>query len=236
MTVTAAPPRARLLPALALVPLLRFAVAVHSVPDDEPWRTPCSCGQPLWANAIRPSGRCAGCGQRIGAPPYAVEAAAALVAIALPLSSRTGWILAAFAWWAAGMIVLFFVDLAVLRLPHRITAVTAGGFLGLLAVSGDPRAWQRALVAGLVLAGFFAILAVASRGQLGWGDAALAVPVAAALGWHSWAAVYAGTLLGLGAGAVTAITLRRMGRLAAGAHLPLGPFLIAAVAVVPVWP
>jgi leader peptidase (prepilin peptidase)/N-methyltransferase len=65
-----------MLPALAVVPLLRYAVAVHSVPGDQPWRTKCPCGKPLWPNAIRPTGRCSGCGQRLGAPPYAVEAAA----------------------------------------------------------------------------------------------------------------------------------------------------------------
>ncbi|KAB1116825.1 prepilin peptidase [Micromonospora aurantiaca] len=236
MTLTAAPRRVRLLPALTLVPLLRWTVAVHSVPDDLPWRAACPCGQPLWTNAIRPSGRCTACGHRIGPPPYTVEAAAAVAAVALVLSGRTGWALAAFAWWAAGMIVLVFVDLAVMRLPHRITASTTAGFLGLLAATGDPRAWTRAIAAGLVLAAFFAILAVVSRGQLGWGDVTLAVPVAAALGWHSWTAVYAGTLLGLAAAALTAITLRRAGRLAAGMHLPLGPFLIIAAATVVVWP
>ncbi len=235
MTTTAAPARPSLLPALALAPVLRWAIAVHSVPDNQPWRTACGCGRPLWTNAIRPSGRCPGCGRRLGAPPYAVEAAAMLTAITLLLSGPTGWTAAAFAWWAAGMIVLAFVDLAAMRLPHRITTVSTAGFLALLAAGGDPRAWLRAIAAGLLLAGCFAVLAVASRGQLGWGDVALGVPVAAALGWHGWSAVYAGTLLGFGAAAVTAITLRRLGRLAAGAHLPLGPFLIAAAAAVVVW-
>ncbi|SCE63750.1 leader peptidase (prepilin peptidase) / N-methyltransferase [Micromonospora matsumotoense] len=221
-----------MLPALAVVPLLRYAVAVHSVADDQPWRTTCPCGQPLWPDAIGPSGRCAGCERRVGAAPYAVEAAAMALIAGLVASGRTGWALAALAWWAAGMVVLFFVDLAVMRLPHRITAVTTAGFLALLAVSGDPRAWWRAVGAGLVLAVFFAVLAVVSHGQLGWGDVAVAVPVAAVLGWHSWSAVYAGTLLGLGAAALAAVILRRTGRLAAGAYLPLGPFLVAAAAAV----
>lgn len=240
MTTASAAPRPgvrEILPALAVVPLLRYAVAVHAVPDDQPWRCACACGQPLWPNAIRPTGRCTACGQRLGAPAYAVEAAAVAVTVGLVVSGRTGWALAAFAWWAAGMIALFFIDLAVMRLPHRITAVLTGGLLGLLAFTGSRDTWLRATAAGLVLAVLFAGLAVASRRQLGWGDVALALPVAAALGWHSWAAVYAGTLLGLGAAALTAITLRRTGHLAAGAHLPLGPFLItAATLVVAVWP
>jgi leader peptidase (prepilin peptidase) / N-methyltransferase len=239
MTTATAPTRTGvrgMLPALAVVPLLRYAVAVHAVPDDQPWRTTCSCGQPLWPNAVRPSGRCAGCGQRVGAAPYGVEAAAIALVIGLIACGRTGWALAAYAWWAAGMTVLFCVDLAVLRLPHRITAVTTAGLLAMLAAHGNPGAWWRAAASGLVLAIFFAVLAVVSRGQLGWGDVTIAVPVAAGLGWHSWTAVYAGTLLGLGAAALTAIILRRTGRMAKGAHLPLGPFLIAAAAAVVMWP
>jgi hypothetical protein len=74
--------RPRLLAALALTPVPRRAIAVHSVPDDQPWRSTCACGRPLWASAARPTGRCTGCGQRVGAPPYAVEAAAGIAAIA----------------------------------------------------------------------------------------------------------------------------------------------------------
>ncbi|MBB5871958.1 hypothetical protein F4553_005337 [Allocatelliglobosispora scoriae] len=80
------------------------------------------------------------------------------------------------------------------------------------------------------------MLALVSRGQLGWGDVAVAMPVAAGFGWHSWTAVYAGVPLGLGTAALTATTLRRLGRLAPGASLPLGPFLVAAAYTVAVWP
>jgi leader peptidase (prepilin peptidase) / N-methyltransferase len=241
MTATLAPRRSgiagAMLSALAVAPLLRHAIAVHAVPDDQRWRTACRCGKPLWPNAISPYGRCAACGVRVGAPPYAVEAATLAGAAGLALSGLGGFGLAAYAWWTAALIVLAFVDLAVMRLPHRITAAATTGLLGLLALDSPAGAWWRAVTAGLVVAGFFAVLAVVSRGQLGWGDVALAVPLAAALGWHSWAAVYAGVLLGLGTAAVTAITLRRIGRLAPGAELPLGPFLIAAAyAAATVWP
>lgn len=238
MTTTIAPRRIGVrtaLPALAVVPLLRYAIAVHAVADDQPWRAACPCGKPLWPNAIGPSGCCAGCGVRVGAPPYAVEAAALLGAAGLAVSGLGGFALAAYAWWTAAMIVLAFVDAAVMRLPHRITAAATAGFLGLLALGGPAAAWWRAVAAGLVLAAFFGVLAAASRGQLGWGDVSLAVPVAAALGWQNWTAVYAGVLLGLGTAAITAITLRRLGRLAPGTSLPLGPFLITAAYTVAVW-
>jgi len=120
-------------------------------------------------------------------------------------------------------------------MSHRITAATVG-LLGLLALGGPAGVWWRAVAAGLAVAGFFAVLAAVSRGRLGWGDVTLAVPVAAALGWQSWTTVYAGILVALGSTALTAITLRRLGRLAPGTSLPLGPFLITAAYTVAVWP
>ena len=237
MTTNTMPRRLpRWLLALTITPLLRWAIAVHSVPDDEPWRTACSCGRPLWASTTAPTGRCPGCGQRIGAPPYTVEVTTGIAALALLLTGQTGWALAAYAWWTATMIVLVFVDLAAMLLPLRISAASAAGFLGLLAAAGDPHAWRRAAVAALTLGVLLGVLAVVARGQLGWGDVAVAVPLAAALGWNSWSAVYAGVLLGFGSAALVAITLRRMGRLRSGAHLPLGPFLIGAAMTVLVWP
>jgi leader peptidase (prepilin peptidase)/N-methyltransferase len=236
MTLTRVRRRLRLLPALAITPLLRWAIVVHSVHDDDPWRTTCACGQALWPSATRLSGRCSECDQRIGAPPYSVEATAGLAAIALALTGQSGWALAAYAWWTATMIVLAFVDLAVMLLPLRISAVSAAGFLTLLAAAGDWHAWRRAAIAAVVLAVLLAILAVAAHGQLGWGDVGFVVPFAAALGWESWRSVYAGVLLGFGSAALFAMARRRMRRLPSAAPLPLGPFLIASAVTVLVWP
>nr|GID90285.1 hypothetical protein Ade03nite_92090 [Actinoplanes derwentensis] len=213
--------------------MLRWAIAAHSVPDDQPWRTACTCGRPLWASTAAPTGRCTGCGQRT---PYTVETATVLAAVALTLTGQSGWTLAAYAWWTATMIVLVFVDLAAMLLPLRISITSTAGFLGLLAVAGDHHAWRRAAVAAVTLAVLLAVLAVLARGQLGWGDVTVAVPLAAALGWNSWRAVYAGMLLGFGSAALAAITLRKIGRLPRGAALPLGPFLIGAALTVVLWP
>ena len=235
MTTTSSTRPAPALYAAAVTPLLRWLVAHHSTEPDQPWRTRCSCGAPLWPHACGTAGRCPACSAPVGPRPYRLEAAT-LAAIAVLLASGwSGWQLAAYGWWATGMIVLAFVDRAVMRLPHRLTAATTVGLLALLAAEGDSAAWWRAVAAGVVLAGFFAVLAVLSRGQLGWGDVALAVPVAAALGWHSWTAVYAGCLLSFGAAAVTALAMRKTGTLPAGGHLPLGPFLIAGAATALAW-
>ncbi len=115
------------------------------------------------------------CGHSLGALPYIVEVATVLAAVALALTGQSGWTLAAYAWWTATMIVLIFVDLAAMLLPLRISITSAVGFLGLLAAAGDHHAWRRAAVAAVTLAVLLAVLAVLARGQLGWGDVAVAV-------------------------------------------------------------
>ncbi|WP_089297093.1 hypothetical protein [Actinoplanes regularis] len=165
-----------------------------------------------------------------------MEATAGLAAIALALTGPSGWALAAYAWWTATMIVLAFVDLAVMLLPLRISIASAAGVLILLAAAADWHAWRRAATAAIVLAVLLAILAVAAHGQLGWGDVGFVVPFAAALGWESWWSVYTGVLLGFGSAALFAIARRKMRRLPPGSTLPLGPFLIASAMTVLVWP
>ena len=110
-----------------------------------------------------------------------------------------GWPLAAHAAWAAGAATLTFIDIGVRRLPHRITATTAIAFLTLLLPSQQATDWLRAVLAGLALAAFFGAIATVAPRDLGLGDVTVAFPVGALLGWHSWTALAAGTLLGLAA-------------------------------------
>jgi leader peptidase (prepilin peptidase)/N-methyltransferase len=160
-----------------------------------------------------------------------VEAVVLAAAFWLAIGGVRGWPLAAHAVWAAGAIVLAFVDAAVHRLPHRVVASTSIGFLVLLLPDTDWAAWLRSVLAGLALAAFFGAIAVAAPGQLGLGDVAVAVPVGALLGWHSWATFAAGVLLGLAAASAAAITARLSRIAARGAHLPLGPYLLVAAFV-----
>lgn len=226
-TTTTTARRARWLPAIAVTPLLRWLVAHHSVEGGQPWRTRCDCGQRLWPAACGPSGRCPTCSRRIGPPPYAFEAVMATAITLVIIAPMSGWERTAYLWWTAGAAVLAFTDLAVLRLPHRITAATTAGFLGLLAATGDEDSLVRAVLAGALLTLLLGVPAITSDG-MGWGDVTLAFLVGSSLGWHSWTTFWAGTLVGLGTATGTAIALRLTGRLVSGSHLPLGPFLLAA--------
>ena len=129
-TPSTRPARWPALYAMAFTPLLRWLVAHHSTEPDRPWRTRCACQAPLWPGACGPTGRCRVCAARVGPRPLRLEAATIAFAAVLWLSGATGWSawqLAAYAWWATGMVVLAFVDLAVMRLPHRLTAATTIG-------------------------------------------------------------------------------------------------------------
>jgi hypothetical protein len=137
MTTTVTSRPIRLTFALVVTPVMRWAIAVHSVPDGQAWRSACTCGQSLWNGRFIATGRCTGYGQQIGAPPYTVEAADLRAAVALALSVQTGWAMAAYALrprrcWRSPPSTW----------PPRITAATTAGFLGLLTVESDER-WPR---------------------------------------------------------------------------------------------
>ncbi|MFF5172591.1 prepilin peptidase [Micromonospora sp. NPDC000089] len=217
--------------ALALAPVLRRAVARYAVPPGSPPRTGCAgCGAPL-ARWPGPAGRCPGCRARIGAPPGGVEltllaALAVLVAVDGGLAER-----AALAWWLGWAVPLLWVDLAVRRLPDRLTLPAAAGVAALLGVAaltgpgGGP--WLRAVVAGAGLGLAFATTTVllGSCG-FGLGDAKLALGAGALLGWYGWPVLAAGLVLTFTLSAVVSLALLAARRARWSSHLPFGPFLI----------
>jgi leader peptidase (prepilin peptidase)/N-methyltransferase len=121
------------------------------------------------------------------------------------------------------------------RLPNRILllAIPAGLLVLTLtvAVAGDWPALVPILVGG---AGTFLgllVLALISRGALGMGDVKLGLFTGAYLGWIGWGAILWGTVLGLvlaGCYATVLLLLRRAHR---QTPIPLGPFLLSAVAI-----
>jgi leader peptidase (prepilin peptidase)/N-methyltransferase len=236
----AAPPWLRWLATVAPVtPLLRWAVLVHSVPSDQPWRRTCphcdaAFRPPAGLPALLPTGRCGACDRRIGAAPYLVEVAAlaavGLVVVAVASGGHSLWETMAFAGWAAAAVALTFIDLAVHRLPDRLTLPAAAWVLLWLGIdaasSGSGQDWVRAAVAGLVCGVGFALVTLifGARG-FGLGDAKMALGAGALLGWLGWTALVAGLLLSFLASGLTAVALlvaRRVGR---KDTLPFGPFL-----------
>lgn len=190
------------------------------------------------SRATAPVGRCTHCGRRIGAPPHAVElvavVAALLVVLAVP---RTGpAVVPALVWWAVCAVPLVFVDLAVHRLPDRLTVPAAAGTWLLLgvaaALTAEPGRWLRAVAAGLLVGLLFTVstLLLGRRG-FGLGDAKLALSCAALLGWSGWGPVLLGLLAAFLASGGTALLLLIVRRARWAGDLAFGPFLVLGTVV-----
>jgi leader peptidase (prepilin peptidase)/N-methyltransferase len=131
---------------------------------------------------------------------------------------------------AAAGVVLAGVDLAVHRLPDRVTYPAAGVVAAALlldaAVLGT---WTALLRAGLAAAAAFALAALAAllspRG-LGFGDVKLLGLLGLVLGWVGWGALLAGVFLGLLTGAVVSVALLATGRAGWRSAIPFGPPLL----------
>ncbi|MEV4627914.1 A24 family peptidase [Micromonospora sp. NPDC049523] len=231
----------RLLAAATVAPLIRWIVAADSVPGGTQRRTACDeCGTSIGLagplRALSPLARCGTCRHRIGAPPATVELALLVSVGVLVVAARPVSETVAFAWWALCVLPLFFVDLAVHRLPDRLTYPAAFGTWGLLGLAallggtetaGGGTAWLRSLLAGLAVAFVFAASTVLlGRRGFGLGDAKLALSSAAVLGWFGWELVFFGLMVSFVAAALTSVALLLAGRVRWSGHLPFGPFLI----------
>ncbi|MCW3845152.1 prepilin peptidase [Micromonospora yasonensis] len=234
-------PLVRRLAALAVVPPVRLAVARYAVPPGSPDRAGCDrCGAPVGLDrplpALGPAARCPACRARIGAPPGVVELALVAAGAVLVLAGGPVAVRAAVAWWLAWAVPSALVDVAVHRLPDRLTWPAAAGTWALLGVAaltgGGPVPWLRATAAGLALgAGFAATTLLLGRRGFGLGDAKLALGVGALLGWYGWPVLVTGLLLSFALSALVGLALLAARRVRWSSHLPFGPFLIAATAL-----
>ncbi len=220
---------------------LRVLAFRLAVPSGSPDRTHCpSCVQPLIARRmvvpgwLRPDGRCPRCATRIG-PPYAlVELLTAVVFGLLAWRFGADPRLPALLVGAAAGVALAVIDIAVHRLPDRLTlwSLPVVGALIVTAslVAGDGGSLVRAVLGLVVYAGLFAVLALLPPG-LGFGDVKLAGLLGLVLAWIGWYTLVRGAFLAMVLAGVFALVLlftRRAGR---GSLIPLGPFMVAGALV-----
>ena len=151
--------------------MLRGQVCRLSVRGGEPDEAACrDCGGPLPA---APALRCSHCGSWLGAPVTIELITAAVMAL---LFARFGPqpALAAYAYLGAIGVALTQIDMAVQRLPDRLTLPAYPVLFFVLAVAaaitGDGAALVRALLGGLALGGGYLLIGLVSGGQLGGGD------------------------------------------------------------------
>jgi leader peptidase (prepilin peptidase)/N-methyltransferase len=220
----------------SLGPPLRAQILRYAVPAGEPWRTDCPhCGTRLVRSGplavSRPTGRCPRCAERVGPRTGVVEVVAATVLALLAWRVDDAWSWPALGWVAAIGVVLAFVDIAVHRLPDRLTLAAFVGGLGLFGVAAlaggrSAELWTALICAVVVGVGYLVLVLLAPAG-MGLGDAKAAFTVGLATGWFGWAVAFVGAAAGFvlaGVYAAGLLIARRVGR---KDHIPHGPFLLA---------
>jgi leader peptidase (prepilin peptidase) / N-methyltransferase len=177
----------------------------------------------------RPAVRCAQCGGLFG-PPAVFELATAGVLALLFARFGGSAAVAAFAFLGVLGVALSAIDIAVQRLPNRLTLPAYPvmvALLGVAAVFGHSGgSLVRALLGGVALAAVYLFLAVVRPGQLGAGDVKLAGLTGLALGWVGWPVVVFGAALGFVLSALVSVALLATCRLTMRSSISFGPFML----------
>jgi len=139
-------------------------------------------------------------------------------------------VLAAYGVFASASIVLAVIDIRTRRLPDVIVVPSAvllvGTFAAASGITGDWSGLVRAVLSG---AGAFAALllvAIVTRGGLGFGDVKLAFVLGVATGWVGWGAVALSLVVAFVLGGAFALVLILTRRATASTATPFGPWLL----------
>jgi len=208
--------------------VLRGQVFRLSVRSGEPEAAACqTCAGPIQA---WPAARCSLCGSWFGAP-VVIELLAAIVTGLLFARFGTQPAVAAFAYLGLIAVALTEIDLAVQRLPDRLTLPAYPALIVLLSLAavfdGNGAALIRALLGGLVLIAGYLLLWLASARQLGGGDIKLAGLVGLALGWLGWPTLITGASLGFVLAGIAGLALLMTRRISRRAEISFGPYVLA---------
>lgn len=207
--------------------VLRGPVFRMSVPSGEPDRAACThCGAALPGWRVV---RCRECGRRLGAPAvFELVTAAVLALLFSRFAGQPGML--AFGFFGGLGVALGAIDIAVHRLPDRLTLPAYPAMVVLLSAAAvigrDGGALLRALLGGLALAVGYLLLALLRPGQLGGGDVKLAGLTGLALGWLGWPAVLAGAALGFALSAIVSLALLAARRISLRSEICFGPFML----------
>jgi leader peptidase (prepilin peptidase)/N-methyltransferase len=224
-------------------------VVIHRVPQGESLLRPRSrcpnCHAPIRYRHNIPvlgwlmlRGRCADCAAPIGLRYPIVEAATAVLFVAVTvLLSRMHLLsaLPAYLYFAAIGLALSVIDIEHRRLPNAIVLPSYPVLATLLAASAAvERDWWPLARAGLGAAAmfvFFLALAVVYPAGMGLGDVKLAGIVGGVLAYLSWPALVFGAFAGFALGALVGVALMAAGRGGRKTAIPFGPFMIAGALV-----
>ena len=207
---------------------LRGEVVRLSVPGGEPEQASCGeCAAPL---PRPPAWRCGHCARWIGAP-IAIELTTAAV-VALLFAKFGGQpVVAAFVYLGIVGVALTQIDVAVQRLPDRLTLPAYPALIVLLGVAAafddDWTAFVRAVLGALAVGAGYALLGLASGGQVGGGDIKVAGLIGLLLGWLSWRTLITGAGAGFVLAAVAGVALLTARRISRHGRISFGPYLLS---------
>jgi leader peptidase (prepilin peptidase)/N-methyltransferase len=176
-------------------------------------------------------GRCRDCKGRISVRYPLVEALVGLVFACVGLRFGLSWTAAGEALFAAGLVMLGFIDLDHMVLPKRVVYITLG-LVGAAFVAGSATSgqwhdlWVAALCGAVPWALFFAIN-YAKPKALGFGDVRLALLMGFGLGWLGWAYAFLGFVVAAVLGSVVGVFLIARGKAGRRTPVPFGTFLAA---------
>jgi leader peptidase (prepilin peptidase)/N-methyltransferase len=147
------------------------------------------------------------------------------------------------AWWLLGVggLVAAVVDARTHRLPARLTyplgLAVAITLVITSALTGEYTRLARAGIAVVLLGAAWFVLAFLAAGEVGLGDVRLAAVTAAPLGWAGWTELAHAQLILLAAAVASAVVVLIVTRARAWRRVPvpLGPALLTAALLAPLW-
>lgn len=179
--------------------------------------------------------RCRDCGAPISARYPSVELGTAVLFGLVAWRIGLAWELPAFLYLAAIAVALALIDLDVHRLPDAIVLPAYPVSLALLAgaAAADGQWWSlgRAVLGGLALLAFYAVLAAVYPAGMGLGDVKLAGVLGVFLGWMGWGSLLVGAFAAFLLGGVFALGLLATGRASRGSGIPFGPWMLLGAGV-----
>lgn len=142
---------------------------------------------------------------------------------------------------AAVGVRLLVIDARTHRLPNRIVLPALGVLIALVIVdalaTGETERMLRALLGGLALGGFYAVMHLTSRQGMGGGDVKLAAAIGVLLAWHGWWTLLLGSAAAFVLGALYAVVLMALRRADRSTRIAFGPWMIlgSALAITASW-
>jgi len=231
-------------------------VCIDRLPREESIVKPPShceaCGHRLAAKDLIPlfsylwlKGKCRFCGNSIPRKLFFVELASGAICAFLfwkyvlsPESPELG-ALGAMIFYGALFTVIFMVDLEKGVILNKIVypGMAIAVILGVLGIQPELPQWPVEGIANVAMGGgvgflFFFVLAIASRGGMGWGDVKLAGLIGLATGFPM---VLVAIVLGAVLGAIVGVVLMAVRKKGMKSRIPFGPFLSVATMITLIW-